>query len=141
MTEQTRLNKGNINEHIDVGRRHFQGVLPLGKELEATNDCWEENSPLSGMSTLNVCSIQSGYPLNHIHTEKNCCINIFLHTYTCIHIYVCHNNNQKTEAINLRLGGVWKELEGRFLEWARGRKGMEKSSKLLFQWKILKYKM
>lgn len=39
MAEQTRLNKGNVNEHIDVGRRHFQGVLPLGKELAATNDC------------------------------------------------------------------------------------------------------
>lgn len=39
----------------------------------------------------------------------------------------------KTEAINLRLGRLRKELEGRFLEWARGRKGMEKGGVLLFQ--------
>lgn len=43
MAERTRLNKGNINEHINMGRRHFQGVLPQGKDLEATNDCWEES--------------------------------------------------------------------------------------------------
>lgn len=70
MAGQTRLNKGNINEHINMGRRHFQGVLPQGKDLEATNNSWEESYPLSGMSTFNVYSMQSGYPLSHIHTEE-----------------------------------------------------------------------
>lgn len=41
MAEQTRLNKSSISEHINVERRHFQGVLPLGKELAASSDRWE----------------------------------------------------------------------------------------------------
>jgi hypothetical protein len=42
------MNHSNVNlkEHVNMEEQKFHGISNPDKELQATNDCWEEISPL-----------------------------------------------------------------------------------------------
>lgn len=108
------------------------GTPPPEEEPQATNGCWGRVIPLLG------CPIQSGQHRNHIHTNnkhKLCRLQILC---LCIHIRAhVYDINKEKEAINLRTGGICRELEEETWEGLEGGKGWRRVRWLCFNLKCI----
>lgn len=115
LLHKPKQNNGNLSGHINTGEGSVPGVPPLDKELQAVNDCWEENYPPPGPSFPVQCRVIDQYRKNIHTTNKNRLIRLYLYTFVYTHSYAYNKVEKRLSTWGVRggqeevVGMGWRE--------------------------------